>query len=115
VQFTILQEKMWKVGMKVFLKKENNIVAEGIIEDVDPKNICRCLLLGNKHVAVHVNEVFDAQVMLIEDPYLDFLNEAKGITISWMIDELEEVQGEYEESQCINNIRALGKVNNIVT
>ena len=90
--------------MKVFLKKNNNIVALGTIEDLDPNSICRCLVLGNRHVVVHVNEVFNAEVMLLGDPYLDFLEEAKDLTISWLKDDLEEVRGDHQQFQCIGAI-----------
>ena len=85
----ILQNNVFE-SMKVYLQHKKKNVAYGIIQIVDPKLSCRWSLLGPHKVGVLITKVFDGDVPLPHDPFLNFLEEAIHLTITWHVQEIIE-------------------------
>ena len=78
------------------LKHNNKDVAFGIFEAIGTIHVRKCSPLGRGMASVQVLQVFDGNLSLLEDPFLDYLEEAIGAFINWPIRDLVKV----EDSSC---------------
>jgi len=86
-------------GVNVMLKRNNKDVAFGIIEAIGTRHLRKFSPLGKELASVQVLQVFDGNLQLSEDPFLDYLEEAVGTFINWPIRDLVKV----DDSSCQQN------------
>ena len=84
--FNILMQMGFKINMKVFMQHNGINVAIGVIKVIDAHKSCRFSLLGVNKIGVHVVEVIDGGIPLVDDPLFQHLEEAINTTIVWPLE-----------------------------